>query len=189
MTVLEELEQKIVSAEADIRRALDKLSGLAELETALGDTTRSLTVAAGGLAKLSGGLEAAIAELKSALTAFRHASDTLRETDPGKLLNAVSRAEARLEAIQAQLTASLPRLEKIEPGLREVIEQFGGYMKRELATSAADAKAVVETSQTRIMDALAVHAATLRSVRAIATIALLVGIAILGIELYFRLAR
>jgi hypothetical protein len=110
MTVLEELEQKIVEAEADIRRVLDRLSGMAELETTLGDTTRSLTVAAGGLAKLSGGLESTTGELKSALKAFRDASTTLRETDPGKLLSAVARADARLDAIQTQLAASMPRL-------------------------------------------------------------------------------
>lgn len=187
MTVLEELERKIGEAEQEIRRTLDKLTGLAGLEESLGDANRSISGAAGGLAKLSSSLGEAVAEFRSALTAFREASATIRDTDPARLLNAVARAESRLETVQKLVTAAAPRMELIEriaPGLGEVVRLVGEAVKRETTASATMVKEAVEAASNRMSETVESYGRRLKGVRVISILALVVGLAVLGINIY-----
>lgn len=187
MTVLEELERKIGEAEQEIRRTLDKLNGMADLEDALGGANRSISGAADGLVKLSHSLAEAVENFKLALVSFRDASKSIRDTDPARLLDAVARTESRLESVQKLVTSAVPhieRIERIEPGLGEVVRLVGEVVTRETSASARRVREAAEADFTRMFEAVEIQGRRLNGMRSISILALIVGLAVLGINIY-----
>jgi DNA repair exonuclease SbcCD ATPase subunit len=177
MTVLEELEQKIVEAEADARRVLTKLEGLAELEGALGETNRTVLTAGAGLSRLADIIEQTAEEFKQALAAFREAARTIRETDPALLLQTISRVEARLESTQSLIVEAAQKLDRVGPDVGKAIGNFSEDIQRNIGDLLNN---FAECQRSWFAE----NASNLKTIRLIAILGVVIAVSILGVNLY-----
>jgi len=178
MTVLEELEKKIVDAEGGIQHVLERLSELAELEVALDEANKTLIGAGRGLVTLAEVIGGVGSDLKRALVTLGEAAHSIRETDPALLLDAVGRIESRLEDVVGIL-----------PKVLSAIDNSTVSATRDFAAIQAEIKASREAANAHHQEAVVANASRIGTVRTIAIAALIVGLAILGLDLYARFWR
>lgn len=107
MTVLQELENRLVETEERISALVENLENHAELENSLRLAGSSLREASREVKQLAESARGTNESLDAVLTSFRDAVEILQKSDPTRATKAVERIEERLTKAESEIRAMI----------------------------------------------------------------------------------
>ncbi len=136
MSLMEELQNKLVTTEERVVSVLDELQKFSDLKKSLDATDNSLLASSEKLGDLTTSLTKNADAMRETIGALRETIDVIKRTDPAQVVEALTRVENKLQGLDKNFSGAVQDLDKklsetvldVKGSVLEKIDQAKGQL-------------------------------------------------------------